>query len=88
MTTEQLASRFQELKEQKKAIEAEYRDIAQKLETAGPGQYGSMVVLIDRCQIDTFKLKEAKAELSENQLDFIRKYITQTERVTIKVQKI
>jgi hypothetical protein len=83
-----LAARFQELKETKKALEAEYREIADRLAAAGPGQYGSMVVLINRCQFDTFDLKRAKVELPQNQLDLIRDFIKSSERVTIQVQKI
>ena len=87
MSNIELAKRVYELNEQSKKIEKELSELKEALKAQGSGKYGEYVVLIEERERENFKLKDAKASVTEDFWAKIKGFVSVTQYQQVKVVK-
>ena len=87
MSNTELAKRVYELSEQSRKIEKELSELKEALKASGSGQYGEFTVLVEDRERENFKLKDARATVSEAVWNKIKEFVSTTQYQQVKVVK-
>ena len=85
---EALLESYATLNERIKELTAQKEELKDQVALLKEGKYGDMMLVKPSVSRESFKLKDAKAELSEAVLAKIKKYISQVEYQEVRVTRI
>lgn len=87
MNKSEMAKRVYELSTEMRRLEKEAKELKEALKEAGSGKYGDYVVSIVEAERESFKLKDAKAGVTEAVWNKIKGFVNVTSYKTVKVVK-
>ncbi len=87
MSNIELAKRVYELNEQSKKIDKELCELKEALKAQGSGKYGEYVVIVENRERENFKLKDAKASVTEAVWNKIKGFVSVTQYQQVKVSR-